>query len=255
MMNELLMDLRVHVTTEYSNFSFIDGNRVVNKANLKKLLESMSEEQLIIPIIVNEKFQIIDGQHRFIAAKELNKPVFYIVNYGYGIEQVKRANTVGTNWTNEDFLKTYVAEYDENYIKINELRKEKGLQISSILKITAAFQGQGYPLILNRFQNGELQVNRNNEWSGILHFCKQLELFSDYRNYKTNSFINAFLKLYHYEDYDPSIMERQAKWIVNFQPNSNTCESILDEFCRSVYSYRLSRNKIYYDKKMRRFFK
>lgn len=254
-MIDTALDLRVHVTTDYNKFSFIDGNRTVRKANLKKLLESMSEEQLIIPIIVNEKLQIIDGQHRFISAKELKKPIYFIVNHGYGIEQVKRANTVGENWTNDDFLSTYVAEYNEDYIKINELKKEKGLQIGIILKIIASFQNHSYPLVVTRFQNGELKVNKNREWSGILFFCEQLEMFSEYKNYKTNSFINAFLKLYQHEDYNPKVMEKQAKWIGNFQPKGNTSEVILDEFCRSVYSYRLGSNKIYYDTKMKRFFK
>lgn len=254
-MNETLTDLKVHVSTEYDKFSFVEGNRNINKANLKKLLESMSEEQLIIPIIVNEKYEIIDGQHRFVTAKELKKPIYYIVNFGYGIEQVKRANTVGVNWSNEDFLRTYIAEENMDYIKINELKKERGLQISIILKIIAAFQGYSQNTVLNRFQNGELKVNKHGEWSGIEFFCKQLELFSDYKLYKSNSFVNAFLKLYLYEDYDPKIMEKQVKWLGNFNPTSNTCEAILDEFCRSVYSYRLNANKIYYDKKMRRFFK
>ena len=76
----------VFSTTKYDMFSFLDANRKLNVRNYSKLINSMKEEQLKIPIIVNEKFQIIDGQHRFTAEKELGLPVYYMVQKGYGIE-------------------------------------------------------------------------------------------------------------------------------------------------------------------------
>lgn len=213
----------------------------------------MAQEQLIIPIIVNEKGEIIDGQHRYIACKTLKKPVYYIVNTGYGIDQVKRANTVGENWTKDDFLNTYVSEGDPDYVRILRLKNEKSLQISIILKIIASFQNVSVNLVVNRFENGQLKIGE--VWADILYFCDQLEMFADYKLYKTNSFVTAFLKLYHHEEYDPKIMEKQAKWVRNFQPKGNTSEVLLDELCRTVYSYRLGKGKIYYDTQMRRFFK
>src|SRR5689334_746420 len=116
-MTTTILDGAIYQTTDYDQFQLIAGNRSLNKANLKKLTASMKEEHLLIPIIVNEKMEIIDGQHRFVAAKDLNKPVYYIINIGYGLSQVKRANTVGVNWTNEDFLATYREEGNENYLK------------------------------------------------------------------------------------------------------------------------------------------
>lgn len=252
-MIDMQQQILVHSTMNYDSFSFIDGNRTVRKANLKKLLESMTQEQLIIPIIVNEKGQIIDGQHRFIACKTLKKPVYYIINHGYGIDQVKRANTVGENWTKDDFLNTYVSENDPNYIKILQLKNERGLQIGIILKIIASFQNVSANLVVTRFENGQMKIGEI--WDEVLFFCDQLEMFSEYKFYKTNSFVNAFLKLYQHEDYNPKIMERQAKWIRNFQPKGNTSEILLDELCRTVYSYRLGKDKIYYDTQMKRFFK
>lgn len=243
----------VHSTTDYDKFYMIEGNRTIRKGNLRKLLESMAQEQLIIPIIVNEKGEIIDGQHRYIACKTLKKPVYYIVNTGYGIDQVKRANTVGENWTKDDFLNTYVSEGDPDYVRILRLKNEKSLQISIILKIIASFQNVSVNLVVNRFENGQLKIGE--VWADILYFCDQLEMFADYKLYKTNSFVTAFLKLYHHEEYDPKIMEKQAKWVRNFQPKGNTSEVLLDELCRTVYSYRLGKGKIYYDTQMRRFFK
>ena len=244
----------VQKTTDYEKFSFISGNRNISKANLKKLLNSMEEKQLIIPIIVNEKYQIIDGQHRFTGCKELKKPVYYIINQGYGIDEVKRANTVGTNWDKEDFLNTYIQEDNENYIMLNDLKKKYGLQIGVLLKIFASFQNKSDFLINSDFKKGNLEIKE--EYHGVEFFCNQLEMFSNYKEYKANAFISAFLKLYFYEDYKPEIMIKQAeRWAGTLDPKSKSQEALLEELCKTVYSYRLTKDQIFYSRQMKRFFK
>jgi len=245
-------DMKIHVSRDYDKFSFLGGNRKINKSNYKKLLKSMREEQLIIPIIVNENFEIIDGQHRFTAEKELQLPVYYIINNGYSIDQVKRANTVGLNWTKEDFLQTYIDEENQNYIEIYELRKETKLNINVILKIFGAFQRKAEYFVTDNFKAGTFTVG--DDLAGVRFFCQQLEMFSRFKDYKKNAFISAFLKLYLYEEYDEQVMEKQAKWITNFNPKGKTQEQILEDFCKQVYSYRLTRGQILYSKEHKVFF-
>lgn len=255
MKNKIILDQTVYISKDYDKFTFLDANRKLNKANLKKLMNSMKEEQLIIPIIVNEKLQIIDGQHRFTSEKELQLPVYYIVINGYGLDQVKRANTVGVNWTKEDFLQTYIKEENENYIALEELKKDHGLQIGTILKLFSAFNNQTDEFINRKFKEGEFEVGEH--LTGIRYFCSQLELFSTYKDYKANSFILAFLKLYLNDDFDLRQMEKQAKWIGQFEPKGRSQEYLLEELCKQVYSYRLNKqeNQLYYSRELKRFFK
>lgn len=53
----------IYETYDYSLFNLIGGNRLINVLNYKKLMKSIDEKQLLIPILVNEKMEIIDGQH------------------------------------------------------------------------------------------------------------------------------------------------------------------------------------------------
>ena len=46
----------IMMTENYDMFKKIGGNRKLNKANYAKIVKSMKEEQLIIPIVVNEKY-------------------------------------------------------------------------------------------------------------------------------------------------------------------------------------------------------
>lgn len=97
-------ELQIYMTYDYGMFKGIKGNRIINPTNYAKLLTSMKEEYLYEPILVNEKFEIIDGQHRFNVCKALGYPVLYHIKYGYGMAQVKRANLSGVNWGKAEFL-------------------------------------------------------------------------------------------------------------------------------------------------------
>ena len=76
----------IYKTNDYSQFKFLLGNRTINKANLMRIKKSMINKHLICPIIVNKNREIIDGQHRFVAQKELELDVYFIMIEGYGLE-------------------------------------------------------------------------------------------------------------------------------------------------------------------------
>ena len=107
----------VIVTNDYSSFLRLEGNRSINKCNLKRIKKSMMTQQLISPIIVNEKMEIIDGQHRFVAQKELDLPVYYILQNGYGRKETQIFNSCSKDWTTDDYMNSYcdtgIVEYLE----------------------------------------------------------------------------------------------------------------------------------------------
>jgi len=76
------------------------------------------------PIIVNEKFEIIDGQHRYEAAKELGLPVNYIMVKGYGLDEVKKLNENASNWGKKEHLHAYVELEYPAYIQFKEFMEE-----------------------------------------------------------------------------------------------------------------------------------
>jgi len=85
----------------------------------------MEEEGLLkVPIIVNRKKQIIDGQHRFEAAKLAGKGLYYITANKYGENEMMSINKTMKNWSKNDYLSHYVSKGNKNYIKVAEFRKE-----------------------------------------------------------------------------------------------------------------------------------
>ena len=74
-------EFRVGVTKDYDMFEFLDTNRQPNTRIINKLEKSIKEHGVQIPIIVNDKKQIVDGQHRFWALRKLGYQVPYIISY------------------------------------------------------------------------------------------------------------------------------------------------------------------------------
>ena len=76
----------VYATTDYGKFKILITNRIVIDKVVKKLVKSMLESGWIgAPIVVNERMEVIDGQHRIAAAERIGIPVHYIVMEGLTI--------------------------------------------------------------------------------------------------------------------------------------------------------------------------
>lgn len=120
-MNRNVQDLRVNMTEDLNIFTFLKGNRPPNPQHIKRLAASIKRYGMLInPILVNERYEIIDGQHRYLAAKETNAPIYYIIVSGYALEQVHTLNLNQKNWTAKDFLNGYADMGLKDYIILRD---------------------------------------------------------------------------------------------------------------------------------------
>ena len=112
---------QINFTYDYDQFKFIKGNRHVDQNHVRNLINSMKDKYLQIAIDVNEKMEIIDGQHRFMAIKELKLPLYYVVKKGWGIKEMQMANTTAQKWTGRNTLESQCALGNIHYIRFNEI--------------------------------------------------------------------------------------------------------------------------------------
>lgn len=136
-MNNTVQDLRVNMTADLSIFKFLDGNRPPNPQHIKRLAASIKQYGMLInPILVNEHHEIIDGQHRYLAAKKMNASVYYIIVRGYDLEQVHTLNMNQKNWTVKDFLHGYADMGLKDYIILrNFWQKHNWLRITDAIAL------------------------------------------------------------------------------------------------------------------------
>src|SRR5687767_13196050 len=100
----------IKITKDYSVFKRIKGNREVYPQHVKNLVESFKGNPDILsynPVLVNDRFEVIDGQHRIAAAKKLNIPVYYIVHKKLGLKDIQGLNSGTKPWGPMDYAKCY----------------------------------------------------------------------------------------------------------------------------------------------------
>lgn len=114
----------VCLTHKYEKFRWLSGNRDVPEQRIRKIIKSVkSVGQLMSPILVNEKWEIIDGQARYEAFKELGLPIPYIMQPGIGLQECIAMNINQTNWKVADYVHSYAETGDKSYIYLRNCMK------------------------------------------------------------------------------------------------------------------------------------
>lgn len=112
-----------YLTNDYDRFSFLKGNREINQSNLRNITRNIRERGYYKdnPILVNERLEIVDGQHRFQACKDLGMQFYYVVQKGLTVEDAKNRNLFSRPWTTKDFIEYYCKQGNENYLRYVKL--------------------------------------------------------------------------------------------------------------------------------------
>ena len=237
----------VYETNDYSMFKTLDGNRNLQKLHVARLKRSFSESYLFSPVLVNSRMEIIDGQHRIEAAKELNLPVRFIILNGYGLREVQIFNTNMKNWKKEDYLKGYCDLKYPEYLRFrNFMRRFPDFGISASERIlllqagTSPVRGNfdglrtpsGRAYGVKYFEEGSLSIPDYDRSCDIA--LKILMLKPYYDGFNRSVFVAAMLGILKLEQF--SISELLAK--LKYNPTGI-------QHCNDVTQYKLLIEDIY----------
>lgn len=132
-------DHKIYNTRDYDLFKPIKGNRLVNPKRKAELIKSITlNGWLCNPIIVNEKYEIIDGQGRFEALREMELPIEFVIQEGVGIAEVVALNVNAKNWTIENYIDCYADLGKRDYITLRQtmdmyMDKEECMSLNGIM--------------------------------------------------------------------------------------------------------------------------
>jgi hypothetical protein len=102
----------VKMTTDYGQFKILDENRVVSAPHVLRLAKSLAQNPEFLkfrPVLVNEKMEVIDGQHRLRACEKLGIPVYYVVGDSLDISAAQRLNAEQVPWKPIDYARSFAA--------------------------------------------------------------------------------------------------------------------------------------------------
>lgn len=185
------MGNKIKTTEDYEQFKFLQSNRPICAPHVTRIKESMQDEQLICPIIVNEKMQIIDGQHRFAACKELKLPVHYIQMPGYGYEEVKKYNLNQKNWGLQNFHEHYMSLGMDAYMMLDYFMAEFNLTLTTARIIAT---GHCHERVPNKmFKEGAFKFDDYEDARWMAARYNQIKGYWDFSN--SRAFVKAFIKI------------------------------------------------------------
>ena len=157
----------IYETKNYNLFKLLDSNREPNKTILRKLEKSIKEIGIQIPIIVNTKNQIVDGQHRFWTLQKLGYVVPYIISKAWQKdEHTIDINNTSSNWTSLDYANFQMRKGNLDVKKALEIAKIWELETKGKLKPITSLEllmdSNSYNNLRIKLKNNLYKVNVNN---------------------------------------------------------------------------------------------
>ena len=231
----------VYETNDYSMFKTLEGNRNIQQLHVRRLIRSFEEGYLFSPVIINEKNEIIDGQHRIQAAKELKLPVRFITCKGYGIHEIQVLNTNMKNWKKEDYLNGYCDLKYPEYLKFrNFMRRfpEFGIASAEVLLTQLTQSSRDYSLMKGvgaaskYFEQGDLVISDYDRSCEIAEIILSFKSFYD--GFNRRIFVIVIVGLLKNPEFSYSELLSKLK----FNPNGI-------QHCTTITQYRLLIEDIY----------
>lgn len=198
-------------TKNYDIFKFRDDNRAkIEQAHVKRLESSIKSKNLLEmrPISVNKDMEIIDGQHRLLAAKNLGVEVYYQVEESLDHHDIILMN-ISKAWRSMDYLNYYCKNGYPEYIKLRDFMKENDVTLKIALNMSI---GSGIK-DKEKFKSGEYvfssdagRENLQDCWDTII-YIKRMNGYSSYTS--SARFWKALIKLVQHALFD------KDKWMKN----------------------------------------
>lgn len=243
---------KVYQTSNLSMFKPIDGNRVPNLQHVRRLAESLRVYGMKCnPILVNEKMEVIDGQHRLIAAKEVQTFVYYIIINGYTLSEVHTLNLNQKNWTKKDFMEGYANMGIESYIKLRDfVNKNDDYTFHDCISFCQNTRANHQNTLAHKlarninqkqvFEEGTWifgDINIAQEWSNKIRMIKPY-----YANYNKSRFVSTMIGLLQKETFDFNDFMHK----IRMQPTAMVDCANIEQYktlIEDIYNYK-NRNKI-----------
>ena len=238
---------KTYCTRDYGKFKRLTGNRKLTSARATKIKNSILKIGYIpVPIVVNEKCEVIDGQGRLSVISELGLPLYYIVVPGLGIEDCIAMNIGLENWCLRDYVESYAETGDLSYIRLLNLLKEykdkKQRYEKNILCIACGLIDY---VPNDAIKKGKIEIS-DDEYKRALNMLEWLSSFSEILNRirgNVSSYYSALAFCYTDPAVDNERLEQKMYMMqADLIPASNVLQAL--GIIENVYNHKI-RNKVY----------
>ena len=240
-------------TFHYEFLAFMPENREIDPARSAALAKSFKEDGYFMPILkVNEKLQIIDGQHRFDGARSIMYPVYFQIYPYWGINEVLTLNVRQKQWDMDDYLHSYVVRSFKPYLLFKQFIETFGVTANLGLELANNADRSAENILSFKMGTFHFDQKRFSSSSVIAAHIQELGEFHPLGSKKVY-FIRAVKFMLRQAGYDQKRMLKQLRELpdegrILKDARTLSIESYLREF-QKVYNKNLrNQNRIdFYD--------
>ncbi len=228
-------------TKDYGRFIFRSDNREkIDYNHVRRLITSIKARNMLDmrPVNINKKWEILDGQHRVLAAKELGVDIYYTIEESIDIPDIILLNT-SKSWGDRDYMNYYLKHDKQEYAKLNtfivenkiELRVALSLTMGSGKNIHADFRAGNYQFEGQHF-NDKITLVRE-----TIAYIIKMNGTAGSQYTKTSRFWKALIKLFMHPDFDEGQWKSNLNKLVNRVSNKVTLKELVTLFYY-IYNYK-----------------
>lgn len=232
--------LEVYISNDYDRFHFITGNRDIDEPHVQELVDSIKEiGYLNNPIIVNSKYQIIDGQHRYLACFQLNLPIMFVIDDDATIADTQRMNSLMNNWDVNDYLESHIKMEHPEYIKYKQFLEKWGFgHATNTVLLTGS---EDRKTIAKAFERGNFVIKRWTEANKIAEIVHDFKPYYD--RFKQRGFVLAMRQLFKSNGYKHEIMLKKLEFRASLLVPQVTEIMYAQLLVEEVYNFRTNINE------------
>lgn len=226
----------VYATDDLDRFNFHDKNRAVNPAHVDNLETSVRKKNLLEdqPILVNEVWDIIDGQHRLTVAKRLDETIYYIMREGLTVEDAITLNINTKNWTYKDYLRYWIKQGKEHYIYFKRFMDKYGTSYSVTTGMLGLGQATSGNQLTQVFNSGKFKAKHKEYAEDLGAKLLKMKEHGDFAN--SRSFVLAFDEVMRIEEFDFEEFLHKVEMVPDrFARRSDTARYL--RMIEDVYNY------------------
>jgi hypothetical protein len=243
----------VYKTEDYKVFKLMDGNRGINKKKIERIIKEIQAGNDVLdesPILVTQSkhgLEIKDGQHRFMVAQQLKRPVHFIVKkQDMSILNVARVNSNTEKWSAQAFIHAYSKAGKEDYKKLGAFHKKYGIAVGTCLMLltfgSERCPAGGHEVLAEQFQNGTFQIKNYKDAVLVAETCKSFEAFGAWNS---RGFIQAVVKILQHSTCDFDKLKKKFQ----LKPGSLLVQSNWKGYAENlqrIYNYDNSKQQVIY---------
>lgn len=201
-------EIKIQSTTDYSIFKQLLGNRPLNKGLLASLHQTIEEDGDFLKvneILVNEKMEVIDGQHRLKVAEDRGIPIYYKIASGLRLSHARIFNSRKREWTARDYLHAYLTEGNRDAQILSDFMEEYKFSVAVSVRL---LMKDSSAESMRKFRNGKFEIVDLTYAQDIAGLLSTLRDHSPDYAFAHAACIKAVMMMYEKMP-DPKVFEKQ----------------------------------------------